>query len=43
MLMLFGMGCVLAELFRRTGSLWTGIALHALNNAVATILLFSAR
>lgn len=42
LLMLFLMGCFLAEVFRRTGSLWTGILLHALNNGVAVILLAHA-
>lgn len=39
LLVLFLMGCVLAETFRRTGTLWTSIALHALNNGLAALLL----
>lgn len=36
---LFAMGCVLAELFRRTGTLWTSITLHAINNGLMVLLL----
>lgn len=39
MLMLFLMGALLAELFRRTGTLWTSILLHAANNFVAVFML----
>jgi membrane protease YdiL (CAAX protease family) len=42
-LLLFGMGCVLAEVFRRTGTLWTAIALHALNNGVAVAVLWASQ
>jgi len=43
LLMLFGMGALLAEIFRRTGTLWPGILLHALNNGLAVALLFYAQ
>lgn len=36
--LLFAMGCFLAETFRRTGSLWTGIFIHAVNNGISVIL-----
>jgi len=39
MLLLFLMGWYLAEVYRRTGTLWTGILLHAINNGIAVILL----
>lgn len=39
LLLLFGMGCVLAEVFRRTGTLWTAIAVHALNNGLVVLLI----
>jgi membrane protease YdiL (CAAX protease family) len=42
-ILLFGMGCVLAEVFRRTGTLWTAIALHALNNGVAVAVLWASQ
>jgi membrane protease YdiL (CAAX protease family) len=34
LVLLFVVGCVHAELYRRTGSLWCSIALHALNNGI---------
>lgn len=42
LLMLFIMGCVLAEVFRRSGTLWTSIALHALNNGFVALMLVIA-
>jgi membrane protease YdiL (CAAX protease family) len=39
MLMLFGMGSLLAEMFRRSGTLWPCILMHALNNACATMMI----
>lgn len=39
LLLLTGMGCVFAETFRRTGTLWTSIAVHALNNGFMALLL----
>jgi membrane protease YdiL (CAAX protease family) len=38
LLLLTGMGMVLAEAFRRSGTLWTSIAVHALNNGVMALL-----
>jgi sodium transport system permease protein len=35
-------GLVLAVLRWRTGSLWPGILLHALNNGVAAVAIFSS-
>jgi membrane protease YdiL (CAAX protease family) len=37
LLMLFVMGSALAEIFRRTGSLWPAILLHAVNNGAVVI------
>lgn len=42
LLLLFGMGVVLSELFRRTGTLWTGILLHALCNGLTTLAIIYA-
>lgn len=42
LMLLFVMGCALAEAFRRSGTLWTSIALHALNNGLAALLLVLA-
>jgi membrane protease YdiL (CAAX protease family) len=39
LLMLMLMGCFLAELYRRTGTLWCGILLHAINNGIAVWML----
>lgn len=39
LVLLFSMGVILAELFRRTGSLWPGILLHALNNGMVVLLI----
>jgi membrane protease YdiL (CAAX protease family) len=39
LLLLTGMGCLLAETFRRTGTLWTSIAVHALNNGLMALLI----
>lgn len=38
LLVLWAMGCFLAEIFRRTNNLWFSIGLHAVNNAVATLV-----
>jgi membrane protease YdiL (CAAX protease family) len=38
-LLLFSMGALLAEIFRRTGTLWPGILLHSLSNGLAVALL----
>jgi len=43
MLMLMLMGCYLAEIYRRTGTLWCGILLHGLNNGLAVVLLTLAK
>ncbi len=40
LLMLFLMGCALAEVFRRSGTLWTAICLHAVNNGLVVLLLW---
>ncbi len=40
---LFGMGLVLALLYRRTGSLWPPIGLHALNNGIMFALAVFAK
>jgi membrane protease YdiL (CAAX protease family) len=34
LVLLFALGCIHAELYRRTGSLWCSILLHALNNGL---------
>lgn len=39
LLLLTGMGCLLAEAFRRTGTLWTSIAVHALNNGLMALVI----
>jgi membrane protease YdiL (CAAX protease family) len=42
LIMLFAMGCLLAETFRRTGTLWTSIAVHALNNGLMALMIMYA-
>ena len=37
--MIFLVGCYLAEVYRRTGTLWPGILFHALNNGYAVLML----
>jgi membrane protease YdiL (CAAX protease family) len=39
LLLLTGMGCLLAEVFRRSGTLWTSIAVHALNNGLMALMI----
>ena len=39
LVLLFVLGCVHAELYRRTGSLWCSIALHCINNSIEVIKL----
>ena len=39
MVLLFQLGCVQAEIFRRTGSLYSGMLLHALNNGLEVLKL----
>ena len=34
----FGAGCLLAVLYHYSRSLWPGIAVHALNNTIATLV-----
>lgn len=38
-LMLFLMGCYMCEIYRRTGTLWAGIAFHSINNGLAVLML----
>ncbi|HEY9784819.1 MAG TPA: type II CAAX endopeptidase family protein [Candidatus Obscuribacterales bacterium] len=38
-LILFLMGAFLAEMYRRTGTLWTPIAFHAFNNALTVLVI----
>jgi membrane protease YdiL (CAAX protease family) len=37
LVMLFLCGCFLAEVYRRTGTLWIGIAFHAINNGYVAL------
>ena len=39
LVMLFVLGCVQAEIYRRTGSLYTGMLLHAVNNGIDVLKL----
>ncbi|MBX9690204.1 MAG: CPBP family intramembrane metalloprotease [Candidatus Obscuribacterales bacterium] len=39
MVLLFLLGCVQAEIFRRSGSLYTGMLLHAVNNGIDVLKL----
>lgn len=39
LLLLFLMGCMLAEVYRRSGSLWVPIVLHAVSNGIAVVAL----
>lgn len=39
MVLLFVLGCIQAEIYRRTGSLYSGIFLHALNNGIDVLKL----
>jgi membrane protease YdiL (CAAX protease family) len=40
---LFAIGVVLAELYRRSGTLWCPMLLHAMNNLIATMLIISGK
>lgn len=39
MIMLFVLGCIQAEIYRRTGSLYAGMLLHAVNNGIDVLKL----
>ena len=43
LLMLFVLGCIHAELYRRTGSLYCSMMLHFVNNSLAMLMLWMAR